>query len=72
MTDEYRVLQVIKDDDFLILKMIPNVYMTKRINKEQLNYRTLLDFYREYLGVLAKQVAKDFIEIKDEMKGVKR
>ena len=73
MFDEYRVLKAITpldNDDFVILKMVPNVYITKRIPKQELNARTLLDFYHECLDKLAEQVAKDIIEIRDQMKGV--
>ena len=73
MFDEYRVLKAITpldDDNFVILKMIPNVYMTKRIPKQEVNARTLVDFYRECLDKLAEQAAKDIVEIRDQMKGV--
>lgn len=73
MFDEYRVLKAITsldDDNFIILKMIPNVYMTKQIPKQEVNAGTLLDFYHECLDKLAEQAAKDIIEIRDEMKGV--
>lgn len=69
MTTKHRALTVIDDDSFFVLKMIPNV-MTKRIPKEQMNHRTLPDFYRECLDILAKQIAIDIIEIRDEMKGM--
>lgn len=73
MFDEYRVLKAITpldDNNFVILKMVPNVYMTKRIPKQEVNARTLLDFYHECLDKLAEQAAKDIIEIRDQMKGV--
>ena len=71
---EYKVLTAIEhplNEELVTLKMVPNVYMTKRIPKQEVNARTLVDFYHECLDKLAEQVAKDIIEIRDQMKGAK-
>lgn len=70
---EYRVLTAIEHSDnekLVTLKMIPNVFLSKTIPKREVNAKIILDFYRDCLDLLAKQVAKDSIRIRDEMRGV--
>ena len=72
---EYRVLTAIEhldNEELVTLKMVPNVYLSKTVLKQEVNARLILNFYRDCLDILAEQVAKDIIKIRDEMKGVRR
>ena len=75
MNKEYRVLTAIEhpfNEELVTLKMVPGAYLTKTVPKQEVNAKLILDFYRDCLDILAEQVAKDIIKIRDEMKGVRR
>ena len=75
MTDKHRVLTAIElpyNEELVALKMVPNVYISKTVPKQEVNAELILNFYRDCLDILAEQVAKDIIKIRNEMKGVRR
>lgn len=72
---EYRVLTAIElpyNEELVALKMVPNAYLSKTVPKQEVSAELILNFYRDCLDILAEQVAKDIIKIRDEMKGVRR
>ena len=72
---EYRVITAIEhplNEELVTLKMVPNIYLSNTVPKREVNARLILNFYRDCLDILAEQVAKDIIKIRDEMKGVRR
>ena len=72
---EYRVITAIEhplNEELVTLKMVPNVYLSNTVPKQEVNARLILNFYRDCLDILGEQVAKDIIKIRDEMKGVRR
>lgn len=75
MTDKYRVITAIEhpsNEELVTLKMVPRAYLTTTVPKQKVNAELILNFYRDCLDILAEQVAKDIIKIRDEVKGVRR